>query len=1695
MSARPYDCFLAERFMRWAAPTVRPGHRYQFKSPDVENAKGLYAALIELATGPAIRVDGISLPAIACGDAWLIPVLHGSEAPGFTENYISRLRDEIAGGNGAFASAALLVIHNSMLDTLINSAQDLAAPDAIWDPRRFKDELIALIDQRNPKRGLSRCLLEDQLASILEQGATVFGYAPLFPLLTDGKLEFAELGLFDDPLLESFTEPAQIRKRLEVNRKLRHDIEFKVENFGEQLEDKLKDFSPKFVREHFLGEKPDWSRLQLQDFLDEEQKNAAPGVVFTELEAIGATAHHRPKSHTKSGQKSRSVLVQVPAGGSEVCLQLGFQANDLDDRNFAIKHNPAMKATGSWSIRRAGKLRWAEFVLPFDGTPAFFTIDLRRENRSECYQFQCLMIGEGQFYLEPMLNHFRIDAKAKRVTLMLEDNRLRVHPTANEVIVLGEEDGPIDVAEVGFVDFEALANQLDEVGFTLRSSGRSLAVNVESPAADEGVKLPLLFDQERLPRLFRDEYNGEYNRTKKKIVIDNCEISAVGVRMALLDLEARFVDERLIAIAPGGEVPLSDLATTHPELHGAYAALFDALGARRTLPSLLGWGPGFRARIQAVLSAYEQALEAIPLHAVLDPAQKRLMAVGTVNQDGHRRFSPFHPLVLAYHLELVEQIVADRGEDGASSFATLPDVTLERLVASGLLPFVYDPGSDYAQVEPASDNAFWLEVTPQRDASYDFVRRLVRDKLREFTRAYARLFEAGPLSGLIINAINQGYATELFLGLADYYNQEGESALRIHVNFYDDALAFNAFDRFSEIASAEQLKAWFVETRSATRADADALLDLVRSRLTYSKFQTPGGDEPLAYAHLAFFRNNARVECRPVDIEQAASGVLCDGLIAGEAAETKGGSYFTAFGLRDVDYKGNQALRLARLIGGLMRPALESNSPYLGTGVSLAVSTEFKQLLTRSYASSLWTTIIDPKVTLDFFTSHQDVLLIHYSDQYTSSAGYDAITVTQHVDIFRHLVGTRHMLAEFNAFNGEWLLKMLTDDEKRRKERTGIIGAYKFVRAILAGSDVAWVPLSVAEIIRVSGNVGLPMKASEFSRHNHGHKQGAISDDVLFVGFRGDELFLLPLEVKTGARPDFTYAGKQARELRRYLAEEVLGPLTLASKLYRGLFIRQVLIQLEKFRLYRVIDETALSPLLGRREWWLRGEYGIGDLPDYPRGFVLAHVQNETCFAPTFLPEQEGILPIELPYSLLDELTGAKDLAEVARIVDACRVPVRYLLAPGRSVVPGVVSPAIVAQRPAPVDMPSGNSLRAAEPPPPPYISETPTPPSVLRVLLGHETFRSAPLYWEPTNTAKFMNTNSGIIGTMGTGKTQFTKSLVTQLVRNHGDNVDGAQIGVLIFDYKSDYIDDAFVTATGARKLKLHRLPYNPLSLFGDTPMLPVHTAAGFVETMARAYQLGPKQQTKLRSMILACYEAAGILPGDPSTWGNTPPTLDHVWRRFNAQERVEEDSLHAALLNLIEFEIFESDPTKMVSLYDLVDRVTVIELAKYPSEVQSLIVALTLDLFYAQMQKQGKPRVQGDLRQVTKMILVDEADNFMSQDFPALRKILKEGREYGVGVILSTQELTHFKTGENDYSSYVMTWVVHRVSQIKNADIKAIFNKDDKTEQGRLMEEIRSLEKHQSLLIDGAKRVVKMRDKPFWMLEAELLQGAPGS
>ncbi|ENU5781127.1 DNA phosphorothioation-dependent restriction protein DptH [Vibrio vulnificus] len=1684
MCAKQFETFLVSQFLLHAKGNIRAGYRYQFNSPDHRNSQRLFDALIVRKDGDIQARNGVMLSYLSLEDCKVVPVLHSEEEgdTGFTENYISHLRDEIASQEGPLKGCALVVIHNSRLDTLINSAEDLGQPGQVWSPEKIKVALSGLIEQTDKSRDVSLCLLDDQFDAILEDGATMFGFESLYKAVEDGELCFRELGMFDDPFVAELSgNKKQIKQRLQENRSLYQELSFEVENFGQQLEEKLKGFSSKFIKEHFSDD--GWKDVEFETYREEIKKNKTQHLKHeSEKELNNAEVIGRYPKETKAGLRDRHLIIELDEDQSEFELQLSFSGtDDLSKEQFKLTPANAFGKQDVLTTRLTSKGANATLAARYGNKPLFFNLALKRENSSENHNFRCLVVRKGEFFLDEIKNIFVIEPTKQRLTLKTADNRLVINPVLATVRSLDDVGEEVDRAETGVVDFESLANESEDIGFVVKSGDNALAFRVEGEQVESSLSFPLLLNQSRFHKLFDDDVYGVLYPNKDVVAIDNSEFRVMEPRISLLRWEERFVQQKMLYLAESNSLALEQLRAIDDTLHNAYHALFDYLASRRTTISLVSWGPQFTSLVMAAVEAFLAYFEAIQTGGMLSKEQKLVMQIGLVRENGDEYYSPFHPLVLAYYLNLCNEMQKD------DSFADLPTVTFNRLGPSGLLPYVYHAKHDFAYNQQVTENSFWIKSVPHQKSCLKFVRKLVKEKINEFQKAFVHLF-TGSEKSILINAVNQDRAEELFFGLVDYVKDNLESSAAIHVNLYDDELAFNAFDQFAESSTGVKLISWLELDRGNVREHADTIIDILRTRLTYSKFTNAHSErEGQAYSHLSFFRNNDNVKLKALSVDDMPSGIACDGLLTGDASKSDQGSYFTAFGLQNVQYRNQPHLEMAKYVGSLMEPAFKPSTPYTGSNApALAVSEDFKSLLERSYDSSIWTTIIDPKVTLDFFHANQDVVLIHYSDQYTSSASYDAITVTAQRRLFERVVAQSGggQINEFNAFNGDWLLKMMTCNDTIRKERTGIIGAYKFATCLVHQSDITWVPLSVGEMIRVSGNIGLKMTDSDFSRNVQGYKKGAISDDVLLVGFKEGSMYLLPVEVKAGSTPDYKKAVQQANELRRYLTE-LLSDETLASKLYRGLFIRQVLMQIDKYRLYNVFSNDYFEALLAEKEEWLRGNYRIAELENYPAGIVISHLESGTCFEPSY-SVQEEVLKVDLPISLLPSLvqTPLQVLMNEKDIAKICHVPAEYMLVGETQ--------ASDPERVSAVDKQDEEPAKPeVDPAPEPEIKVDPMPlvsasSDNLHVLFGHDALTNAPLNWEPTNTAKFMNTNTGIIGTMGTGKTQFTKSVITQLYRNQVDNVNSAPIGMLIFDYKSDYVDDKFLDATHAKKYKLFRLPYNPLSLYGDTPMLPIHTAAGFSETMSRAYGLGKKQQLRLENLILESYAAAGIHPEDPTTWSRPAPTIDDVWALFLEQEKVEEDSLYAALSKLARFKIFESEPEKMTSLYELVDGITVVELAGYPSEIQNLVVALTLDLFYSQMQKKGKPDVVGDFRQITKMILVDEADNFMSQNFPSLRKILKEGREYGVGVILSTQDITHFQTGENDYSSYVLTWVIHRVAKIRPQELKAMFGVNDRNEQERLMETINKLDKHYSLYIDGAKKIVKMRDRAFWELLA---------
>ncbi|SFG68752.1 DNA phosphorothioation-dependent restriction protein DptH [Neptunomonas qingdaonensis] len=1870
MSVKRFENFIATQFATWAPNHVSAGERFQFKSPSQEIRKKIYRALIELAGDNSVSYkvesisDVISMPYLDLNGLKVLPLLHSDDDDGFNEHFLAHLRDEPESDNSLLSGMALLFLHNSTLDTIVNSSDDLAYEGGIWHPSSIKTALTNLIDEQNDAKGISNCLLDYQFDAISEDGATMFGFEKLYNSLEDGEIEFHELELFNDPFIKELSDDTdQIKKRLEKNRQLYRSIEHDVEHFSGQLQSRLKQFGSKFIAKHFpKGDLKSWKDVHFQTYLDEINRNSQPTLVFDEITSEQCESIARSSGTSKAAERKQHIIIQVPANEMAFDFTATFFGNDLDTNQLTTP-NRLLPLGHDLKATKGSKHCKLTVKGPFDGTPLFFTVGTGGRDRStEKFDFHCLVIRKGDFYIEGFQNIYTISAKAQIINLHTNEYFLTVNPSANQRVELEECGESALFTTTAEVHFKELANDSELIDFKINSGLHRLHFNVEGEVATESLSLPLLFDRDRFSRLFRDSYYGEFSRRKDKVLIDNKEVTPVSVRLTLLRWEADFLDQELIALNHEGNTPLSSLLTICPELHNAYQSLFSYLSCRETLPSLVSWGDEYRDLVHQVVSAYQAYLEQIEIDTVPTNADRLVLQVGMVKSEDCEHFSPFHPLILSYFVELADQIVAD-GEE--SSFKYLPRITLERLSPRGLIPYLYDNEHAFSYVQLVKENPVWLKAIPHEDSNYDYVRKVVREKIGEFQNAFSQLFSHNGKSKLLINAINQQQCKELLLGIVDYFAKNLDNACCVHVNLYDEQLQFNWFDDFAELASHSQLKEKLGLNKKDKKEIADTLIDTLRTQLTYSKFtHKEAAKSGHAYAHIAFFRNEEKIQPREINIDASISGISADGLLSGEGAESKGNSYFTAFGLRNVPYKLTPHLKLARLYGALIVPARKSSTPYTGSNaIALAVNEGFQKHLEQAYEASIWTTIIDPKVTLDFFRN-QNLTLIHFSDQYTTTAGYDAITVTREIKLYRRVLeqGQGGLIEEFNAFNGDWLLKMLTASKSSRKGIEGEIGAYKFVTSMLSESDITWVPLSIGEMVRVSGNIGLRIMESEFAPGAHSKNEGPMSDDILLVGFKDQQLFLLPVEVKTGKPQGTDKAIAQIENLLAHL-QNMLGRRSLANKIYRALFMRQVLIQVDKYQLYDVFTEGYFSQLLAEREEWTRGEYRLATLEDYPEGIVVQHIDGQSIPEPSY-KEVGAVLCIELPTSLLSTLVGTslKGLMHEKNIKQLCHVPTKYILGSNLSINEfNISSNDSRSELKQPLPQVSSNTsgvsqtqdtLIETDTRPDKTELETNSDPQVesnfsdndilkkqilralsgnnqlrlhylyrktsfsredvskvllrnegilfghnnglwflldnqekkvrpnidiqidnqqkrirpdiyvqvdnsatekvstqnyrvqndignygsvktesssgsiddspeydntqshvrnenfdttqsesidtkrklsgtsnwsgqhLSVLLGHRTIDKAPIFWEPTNTNKVFNTNTGIIGTMGTGKTQFTKSLITQLVRQQKDNVDGKPLGILIFDYKADYIKEDFVKATNATVYGLHHLPFNPFSLVGNKPMLPVHTASLFRATLAKAFGLGPKQEHRIHELVMQAYENCGIQAHNPASWTNNVPTMQNIWDLFLDQEKVEQDSLYAALYELNTFEVFEPNSEKTQSLYDTLNGVTVINLSGYDKKIQNLVVAITLDIFFAQMHQHGSSKLDGDYRQISKMILVDEADNFMSQQFESLKKILKEGREFGVGTILSTQELTHFKAGDMDYSKYILSWIIHRVSQLKSQEIKAIFNSADKNEEERFMQQIRQLDKHYSLYVDGEKKVSKIKDKAFWEL-----------
>lgn len=1119
--------------------------------------------------------------------------------------------------------------------------------------------------------------------------------------------------------------------------------------------------------------------------------------------------------------------------------------------------------------------------------------------------------------------------------------------------------------------------------------------------------------------------------------------------------------------------------------------------------------------MRAYVNKFSNVLNTLTEGEPLKKQIHNLLKVGTVERfQGQRHIclTPLHPLNVAYQLHVHKTL---RDEE-------VPAEILSCLSPSDLLPFINGSSTHDDKFCPVKETelAEWSIYRPfrtiHRGWHNEYVHKLIADKIIEYVSHFPYLFTGSIEAPIKINLINLGNCIDALNGIIRYFQQAINDAKgdvsKIHpllIRIYDDQSGINKFEEFAIYDSPEKIEQDFEVDLSSRFLDEYDVLKIIREKLD---FYIISKDKEPEYAHLTFLKfAQESIGWTYHDMSTVKTGCSLQGLVNAVPSVFAEDEYITGFGAKHLNQEidSSKLATFATLFNSFARVANTQN-PYSANEATFAtLHNKEKKRLNAIYEKSNWVTFIDPKVDLNFFKTQKeskDLIIIHYSDQYNNTSGYDAITVTrkskQYRSIIQDYLSSRgvvsniddelKLISMFNAINGDWLLRLISSKRGHfSREKISILSAVNTMLAILSHPDIVWIPLSLEEILRVSGSVGLKKSEGLFSAKNLG-SLGSHCDDLLMAGVELKNeivnIYLYPVEVKIGG--DQTKKAKEQGAHTAKVLKDHLNEGSFKSQFYRNFFAKLIIVAAEKLALYEIyqgrdvelITNKCRSNLLNDEmsfSWDLGDYIGQSGVISFKSGqFTRKITLDDSCLIVEMLEGDGSGNMLKEPQELLDMYDDPTSSVDRDRLLKNCysnsnNHPTDEIEEHGSedNIIPNFGD--YEAKPPANNDV-----YCVAEPEHQQYG---------MKLLFGHEVNDGFPVNWEPNNTNKVMHTNTGIIGTMGTGKTQFTKSLVTQLVWQSKNNVNSTKLGFLIFDYKGDYIKDDFIDATDAKRFDLHHLPFNPLALtVGKSvqPMLPLHTANAIKESISTAFGLGVVQKQKLRDCIMAAYSASGIDKADSNTWSRNAPTISNVCNEYLNSEGVKPDSLYAALDNLNQFEIFEPDPAKTISLWDLLEDVVVINLAGYDQDIQNLVVAITLDQFYTQMQKAGHSSIIGDYREITKMVLVDEADNFLSQNFQAIRKILKEGREFGVGTILSTQFLDHFSTSDNDFANYILTWVAHRVSEVSKKDIATMFGKLSSDITNQIMAEISGLEKHKSICNVGDGKPLLIEDKAFWQL-----------
>lgn len=348
--------------------------------------------------------------------------------------------------------------------------------------------------------------------------------------------------------------------------------------------------------------------------------------------------------------------------------------------------------------------------------------------------------------------------------------------------------------------------------------------------------------------------------------------------------------------------------------------------------------------------------------------------------------------------------------------------------------------------------------------------------------------------------------------------------------------------------------------------------------------------------------------------------------------------------------------------------------------------------------------------------------------------------------------------------------------------------------------------------------------------------------------------------------------------------------------------------------------------------------------------------------------------------------------------------------------------------------------------------SPEPTPPAAdrPRALLGTspgDYGRPRDIWFDPQSPDdRLPNPHLMITGETGSGKTQATKSILAEM--------RPFDIPALILDFKDDYSESTYAATEGLSVYdpSEQSLPFNPLAPAVDPRTGKVNTTHHLhqlTDIIKRIYRLGDQQAYRLREAIKTVYESAAIPTRAfiPDSEQGYPPfeAVQHELARDK-----DNHPLLGRLSPIFDLELFSSG-AQAADFATVVERSTVIRLAQLPGdEVKNSVAEFFLMALYNHLIRQPQSH------RLARFAVLDEAWRLVESPF--LEPLMREGRAFGLGVVIASQFPTDLPTAVAGSTATKLYFSQTNVEQIRDIQ-RAVLGKTSGTDADHLASIVRGL------------------------------------